>query len=302
MTPTAILLITLSAFAHAFWNLLGKRRNPSAAFFLAASLGSLVCLSPVLVWYWKVIIHIPGSVWLLLGGAGITQAIYMIGLAGAYRNGDMSVAYPLARALPVILIAIVSSLLGLGKLISPQGYLGMLIVVFGCLLVPLPAFRELRLRNYLNRCCAMALLAACGTTGYTLIDSEALRILRGLPELGMGKVETAILFMVLETASIVIMLSLYVFFKRNERKELAEVLRHSWRYAAVTGLIITGTYGLVLAAMAYVSNVSYLAAFRQLSIPIGSFFGILIQKEPAPVPKLTGIAILLTGLVLVVLA
>src|SRR5512137_863078 len=120
MTSTAILLITLSAFAHAFWNLLGKRRNPTAAFFLAASLGALVCLSPVLVWHWQSILHIPGSVWLLLGGAGITQAMYMIGLAGAYRNGDMSVAYPLVRAIPVILIAIVGSLLRLGKPISLQ--------------------------------------------------------------------------------------------------------------------------------------------------------------------------------------
>ena len=39
-------------------------------------------------------------------------------------------------------------------------------------------------------------------------------------------------------------------------------------------MIITGAYGLVLAAMAYVPNVSYVAAFRQMSIPLGAILGV----------------------------
>ena len=45
------------------------------------------------------------------------------------------------------------------------------------------------------------------------------------------------------------------------------------------------TYGLVLASMAHVTNVSYAAAFRQLSIPLGAFLGIWLQKEPSPPPS-----------------
>lgn len=59
------------------------------------------------------------------------------------------------------------------------------------------------------------------------------------------------------------------------------------------------TYGLVLAAMAYVSNVSYVAAFRQLSIPIGAVLGLTLQNEPRYRPKLLGIGIVSVGLVLV---
>jgi uncharacterized membrane protein len=69
--------------------------------------------------------------------------------------------------------------------------------------------------------------------------------------------------------------------------------------AALTGLIIMSTYGLVLASMAHVANVSYVAAFRQLSIPIGAFFGITLLKEPRPTPKLLGILIISSGLILV---
>jgi drug/metabolite transporter (DMT)-like permease len=69
--------------------------------------------------------------------------------------------------------------------------------------------------------------------------------------------------------------------------------------AALTGVVIMSTYGLVLASMAYVTNVSYVAAFRQLSIPIGAIFGLTLLKEPRYPPKLLGILIISTGLLLV---
>jgi uncharacterized membrane protein len=59
------------------------------------------------------------------------------------------------------------------------------------------------------------------------------------------------------------------------------------------------TYGLVLAAMAYVTDVSYVAAFRQLSIPIGAVLGLTFQQEPRYRPKVIGIGVVSIGLVLV---
>ena len=67
----------------------------------------------------------------------------------------------------------------------------------------------------------------------------------------------------------------------------------------MTGVVILTTYGLVLASMAYVTNVSYVAAFRQLSIPIGAVLGFTLQQEPRYLPKLMGIGIVTVGLVLV---
>jgi uncharacterized membrane protein len=64
-------------------------------------------------------------------------------------------------------------------------------------------------------------------------------------------------------------------------------------------VIIMVTYALVLASMAYVRNVSYVAAFRQLSIPIGAFLGIALQGEPPYRPKLVGVASVTVGLVFV---
>lgn len=84
----------ISTFSHAFWNYLGKGRSPSAAFFLLASSSAAGCLSPVLVYYR----HALGGLLLL---TGLFQGIYFIRLAGAYRFGQLSVAYPLVGLLLV---------------------------------------------------------------------------------------------------------------------------------------------------------------------------------------------------------
>lgn len=302
MTSVAILLVTISAFVHAFWNLLGKRQNPSTAFFFVASVFATICFSPLLLVYREAFASIPARVWLWLGLTSLFEAIYYIGLAGAYRHGDMSVAYPLARALPVILVALLTATLGLGKPLSLIGVAGILLVVIGCLLLPLRSLRQIHLYNYLTTCCLLAGLAAVGTTGYTLVDNQALFELRSAPGIGLDRIEIAFFYLAMESVTIAIVMGGYILLSTSERKELTKIWQAGKGMAFVTGLLIVGTYGLVLASMAYASNVSYIAAFRQLSIPLGAILGILVQKEPAYTPKLTSIGIIFAGLVLIMLA
>ncbi len=302
MTPIAIILVTISAFAHAFWNLLGKRQNPSVAFFFVASVFAALCFSPLLIIYHHTFTVIPGRVWVWLGLTSLFEVIYYIGLAGAYRHGDMSVAYPLARALPVIMVALITTILGLGKPLSLIGVAGILAVAIGCLLLPQRSLRHLQLSNYLTACCLLAGVAAIGTTGYTLVDNQALVDLLAAPDLRLSRLEIAFFYLALESVTIAIGMGGYVLFSSSERFELKKVWQMGRAIALITGLLIMGTYGLVLAAMAYASNVSYIAAFRQLSIPLGAILGILVQKEPANMPKLASIGIIFVGLVLIVLA
>ena len=128
MSWIAALLIITSAFMHASWNFVSKRHNPSLAyFFIAAASAALVTL-PVLVLHGHALSQIPPGVWALIVATGAAQAVYFSGLAGAYRHGDMSLAYPLARALPVLAVAAISLLAGRGGEISRTGLLGMLFI------------------------------------------------------------------------------------------------------------------------------------------------------------------------------
>ncbi len=51
--------------------------------------------------------------------------------------------------------------------------------------------------------------------------------------------------------------------------------------------------------ISYVANINYVAAFRQLSIPLGAIFGMSLLKEPRHPPKLVGVSIIFLGLVAV---
>lgn len=302
MTFTAILLIIISVFAHVGWNLISKRRQPSGTFFLIANTAALLLLTPLLGYYRFVLAWVPAAVWALVAVTGFFQTIYYLGLAGAYRHGDMSLAYPMLRAVPVLFITAISFALGRGHQITPLGLLGILMVAFGCLLLPLKSFRHLHFRDYLALCCLLALVAAAGTTGYTLVDDEALRQLRMHFHPWMSYNSVTLFYIVLQTLSIEVWLFLYVLLFRAERSQSLYVWRKDRVHAAMAGIVLTFAYGVVLASMAYVANVSYVAAFRQFSIPLGAAAGMLLLKESRYSPKLIGVGIVLGGLMLVALA
>jgi drug/metabolite transporter (DMT)-like permease len=299
MTITAILLITLSAFIHAFWNFLSKRQNPSTAFFLIASIVSAILIAPLLAVYRDGLPYFTTADWILVVATGICQALYYVGLSGAYRNGDLSLAYPLARALPVLWVALVSLALGRGSQIGALAFTGFIAVSAGCLILPLPTFGELKLKHYLNICCLFAALAALGTTGYTLIDDQVLRNLRSAAGMPLAKTQITLLFMAFENISLTFALAIYVCLNRSDFGILRSTWKSTWLTAGSAGLMMTGAYGLVLLAMAFVTNVSYVSAFRQMSLPIGVFLGMIVHREPRYIPRLAGLAVILAGLVMI---
>ena len=212
----------------------------------------------------------------------------------------MSLAYPLARALPVTTVAAISILIGRGKEIGRIGLLGMVLIFFGCIILPLPRLRGLRLADYTSAVFLMAIVAAVGTTAYTLIDDTALRQLRTNPSLPLNNTQTTLLFISLQMLSTSILLTLIMLGRLSERRRAIQLLRSRRLLlsSVVTGIVIMATYGLVLASMALVRNVSYVSAFRQLSIPIGALMGLVLENEARFRPKLADI-IITVGLILV---
>lgn len=301
MSITAAVLIILSAFMHALWNFVSKRRNPSLAFFFVNVVMVSIVMSPVLVFHHPMLLMLPLSFWGWVLATGLAQMIYFLGLAGAYRNGDISLAYPLARSLPVLMVAGLSLMLGHRTEIGNLGLVGMLLIMAGCTMLPFPRFQRMRWREYLDVVYLLALVAALGTTGYTLIDDLALDQMRRIFALQLSTLEITLVYIALQTSSTALMMGIGTLLSRQERRQLRLVLQKPAQLFSglATGLVMMTTYGLVLAAMSYVSNVSYVAAFRQLSIPIGAVLGLTIQGEPRYLPKILGIGIVSLGLILV---
>ena len=110
MTLFALLLVGTSAFTHATWNLLCKSRTPSGAFFLVSTTASVTALLPFLLGFGYLLGTVPARFWLLLALTGAVQAVYYNMLGNAYRLTEISVAYPLARSIPILFTPMITGL------------------------------------------------------------------------------------------------------------------------------------------------------------------------------------------------
>lgn len=297
MPIEAVILIVASAFLHAGWNLIGKSRRPSAGYFLIATFIPALLLLPVIVRFLTV--HpLPPGFYIFLAATATFQTIYFIGLAEAYRRGEMSVTYPLARAVPILILAFIEFGFQTGEPISEIGALAALIVVAGCLGVGLKKNGGLKH----DRSLVFALVAAIGTAGYTLIDHRNMGLLSsGLGDVA-GAFEIALFYISIETLITGVFLGLYVFAKRAERTAFRSLVRDHGRHAIGAGAVCALAYGLVLLAMPMITNATYVAAFRQLSIPIGAAAGVIILREPFTVRKTCSVVAIFGGLVLLFLS
>ena len=300
MTFSAILIVLLSALTHASWNLFGKSVSPSGAFFWHSSFWGALLTLPIVVPYLDVLSLFTLEIWSLVILTGIFQAVYLSALAAAYRHGEMSVVYPMARSSPLIILLIGTLFLGTADTITFVAVCGVLLIVTGCMILPMRYFKDISWSSYANLATLFALLAALSTAGYSLIDDHATRQIRGLPALSISSAEVAVLFVILQTWSALAWLSLAVLCQPKER-HLMVALICKWRMTMGAGILMLGTYTLVVWAMAYADDVSYVVAFRQVSIPIGVLLGWLFLKESLYALKIIGTGVILIGLILVVL-
>ena len=300
MSGFTLLLVLLSAITHAGWNLLGKKANPNLGYFWLASLwGLLLGLPLILPLTHSLLLALTPEIWAWLLLSGLCQALYLWGLAEAYRRGELSALYPLIRSSPLILLLLGSLLLGTAERISGSAVLGIVLIVGGCFFLPMQRFADLRLSHYLNAATLFALLAATATAGYSLIDDLATRAMRALPGQQQDSAWVALLYVVLQAGTASLWLSLALLLP-SQRQQWAQ-LRGQLRGSLFTGVMMLLTYALVVWAMAYASDVSYVVALRQVSIPIGVALGIALLGERLTPPKVCGVGIVVVGLLLVVL-
>lgn len=299
MSQTAIILILISAILHAAWNLMVKRRSPTLAFYLLSTIVGGLFLSPLYIPVLPKLAQVPQEVWWALLATGFFQLLYTLGLAGAYRAGDISVAYPILRSLPPVFVAMAAIPLARADRISLPCWLGVAGILVGGVLLPMRGFRDLRLRNYLNACCALALLSAIGGTGYALVDDFAVRALLENQQMSLSAVQAGLFYVPLQVCSIIVFLGAWVLLRREERRQFVQLLKTGKRAFAAVGICVYPGYALVLIAFALAVDPSYVVGFRQVSIPLGVMGGVFFLGEQGSVPKFIGVSLIFAGVLLV---
>ena len=300
MSILAFVLIFCSAGLHASWNFIAKKSHMNLPFY-----ATLVAVDALMgAWIWFALP--PGlpqlgrGFYAALCGTALGETLYCLGLILAYRKMDMSSAYPMMRSLPLLLTALVTALLGWGDPLSVTAKIGMCVVFAGCMIMPLDKFSDFRLSSYLDRKIVFVLMAACGTTAYTICDSRAQELMRlCMPD--VSKTMIACTYYELRHLAVLIPVGILTLALPVARTEAAALRKSGFGAALLAGFFAGLTYILVLVAMNYVKNVSYVQAFRQLGLVIGMLEGILILKERCTLTKILGIVLIVSGLVMTVI-
>ena len=298
MSIIAFILIVASATLHVTWNTIAKKSHMSVPLYTVLCTISCALWLHVLFWTPVKITSLSPKVFLLMLCSVLCDSMmYCHGLIYAYRYLDMSTAYPVMRALPILITAVVTSLLGIGTPLSNIAMAGMVVVFLGCLQMPLSSYRDASLKNYANKGMLFVVVAALGTTGYTIFDSMTMHALREEVH-GISNTMVSVTFYSLRECVLSTLLLIMSFSTRENRRIMRELIcRHEWQviFAAVCA---SATYMLVLCAMLHVSNVSYVQVCRQLGLPIGMLASVLILKERWRTIRVVGCLFILCGLVL----
>jgi drug/metabolite transporter (DMT)-like permease len=292
--------VLIAAAAHAGWNATIKRGVDPLATTVLIAVGAAVVALPMLAV--TGLPAMPARPWVI--ASVIVHLGYFAGLIEAYRAGDMSQVYPIARGSAPLLTALVSTT-WLGERLGLVGWLGLLCLVAGVSMLSLRGVGELarlvpRTRSAHRiaaspvanfgigtldrRAAGFALFTALTVCAYTVIDGIGVRAA------GDAAAYTAAAFL----GNGVIM-ALYGLARRGAKLFAAPA--PVWRTGLAGGALQFGAYGVALWAMT-VAPIAVVAALRETSVLFGSLIAVVVLREPLRAARVLAAALIVAGLVL----
>jgi len=300
MTLIAFTCLFASIFLHIFWNALAKTHSPSSAFFLLMACSEFILQAPFLFFSDLGVTMLPARFWIACIASIIGEGFYMLSLAKGYQKADISLYYPIVRALPVAMLAVASMLLPLGrKAPSAIALGGMILIAVSCLVMSLPK-RERDEGSSSKRLMPLAmwgwcLLGAVGTSIYTVADNICVNVV-----VDSGRhwgVMEGLAFLAFIQLGLMVTNGLLVLTVPGEKEKLKVQLRSPY-INFISGTCSGFCYVLVLFAMKYCTSPALVFAFRQMGLPLGFLTGVIFLHEKATCRKIIGIIGIVAGLLI----
>jgi drug/metabolite transporter (DMT)-like permease len=270
LTLPVTLAVLGAAALHAGWNVLEKSGGDKDLETVAIAVGSgaiglvLLPLLPA---------PSPAS-WPWLAGSALVHILYFAFLAGAYRHGELSFAYPVMRGGGPMIVALAGTVF-MNETLSLKSSLSIVLICAGII-----AFAS---GAHDRRATAYAVANAAVIGAYTLIDAQGARA-SGAP------VSYTLWFFAANGAII----GAYGLARRGA--DVTCFLRRSWLRTAVGGACAVGAYAIALWAMTR-APVALVAVLRETSVVFAALIAFWILKEKLTRRRMLATAMVLLGLV-----
>jgi len=273
MPMDVFLIVLCAAVIHAAWNALVKADGDRLRFLKIMLITQLI-LSLFLIPF----VSIPAAeAWPYLVASSVVSVGYVLFLAQAYRSGDLSHAYPLARGTAPLIVATVSTMF-LGEQLSLASQVAVLLIGIGITSLSLTrgaeGFRDLRMVAY-----AFGTGAFIAT--YTLLD--------GIGARAAGSAHGYVVWLSFVAALMIIAVILWL-----QRRDTASASRRTRITAIASGFAAYAATWVIIWAMT-VAPVPLVSALRETGIVFAVGIGVVFFKERLNLVRLASIMTTLVG-------
>ena len=274
MSPNALYaLVLVAAVGHASWNAMVK--SSSDRLLMLASIRVVGLLAGLVV---AGLVPLPSveSIPFLVAAAAAHYLYYAL-MLNAYRVGDMSQVYPIARGIAPLLVAFLASIFA-GELLGPLSALAVLFISVGIFLLAWSG------RTVNRQAVCFALLTGVAIAGYSFLSGLGIRKSQSL----LGYIAW------LEIATGVGMVSVaYV----RRKSVLLEFARTKWQSGLIAGLLSVTGYAISLWAMSVLAMAS-VVALRETSVVFAAIIGSVFLREGFAGRRVAAAAVVVAGIVL----
>ena len=278
MENIVFLAVLFAAACHAGWNALIKVGLDPLSTTTLISVGAGVVALLFLPFA-----GVPAWVaWPWLVASIAIHLIYFAALIESYRTGDLGQVYPIARGSAPLMTGAVTAIF-VGEQLSAIGWLGLLALVAGVLLLSARGGRELARID--RRSVGFALFTALTICAYSVVDGIGARL--------SANANAYSLLLFVGIAIVMVPYALY----RDGRKVLPAMRRY-WQRGFAGGALQLLSYGIAIWAMT-AAPIAVVAALRETSVLFGAAIAVLVLKEPLRAVRVVAACLIVCGLILI---
>ncbi len=259
MELSIVLIVLVAALFHAIWNATVKSGNDHLI-----SITGLIIFTGLIALILLPFVGVPSVAslpYLLI--SAVLHCGYYVALSEAYKYGDFSQAYPVARGTAPVLVTLWGVWV-LNEVLSNIEVMSLIGVLTGILIF---ATRGLRRIIQNPQALLSALITSLFIGSYTLVDGIGGRLSGNVPA-----------YMMYLSVIEITPLLLYTTYRRS----LAEVIsiRHHWKLFLFGAALALTSYSMVVWSMTQAS-IPLVSALRETSIIIAALIGAFYFKEPS---------------------